>query len=342
MELKLKRSKKGPILLPTNNTWENRYVFNPAVFELNEQIHLLYRAQGDDMVSRLGLARLGKADAVVERSSDPVFAPDPSSEYEVLGVEDPRVTKIGDKYYILYTAASHYPEIVEFDKAHKRPEHWRVRVSLAYTRDFHSFTRYGVVIGHIDSKDAALFPELINDNYLMVHRVIPHARLAIASDARNYKERGPLFWPRPGMWDSKRIGMGAPPIKTPYGWLLFYHGVGDNNVYRLGLALLDLHNPAIVLGRSSEPVLEPEETYEKEGFIPNVVFACGAIETNQEYLVYYGGADSVVGLATISKEVILKWAKEVCDSCSSFHTFEQYGKEQKGELYVSRDEDPLL
>ncbi|MDP3983047.1 MAG: glycosidase [bacterium] len=329
MQVKLTRSSSNPILLPTNNTWENRYVYNPAVFELNGQIHLLYRAQGTDMVSRLGLARLGKPDEVLERSNDPIFAPDPASEYEVLGVEDPRVTKIGDKYYILYTAASHYPEIIELDEAHKQPENWRVRVSLAYTHDFQSFTRFGVVIGHIDSKDAALFPELINENYLMVHRVIPHARLAIAPDARNYKERGPLFWPRPGMWDSKRIGMGAPPIKTPHGWLLFYHGVDDNMVYRLGLALLDVHNPAIVLGRSSEPILEPEEVYEKEGLVPNIVFTCGAVETSSEYLVYYGAGDAVVGLATVSKDIILKWTKHIYDSCSSFHTFEQYGRDEK-------------
>jgi len=163
----------------------------------------------------------------------------------------------------------------------------------------------------------------------MVHRVIPHARLAIATDARNYKERGPLFWPRPGMWDSKRIGMGAPPIKTVYGWLLFYHGVDDNMVYRLGLALLDVHNPAIVLGRSSEPILEPEEAYEKEGLVPKVVFTCGAVETSSEYLVYYGAGDAVVGLATVSKDIILKWTKHIYDSCSSFHTFEQYGRDEK-------------
>ena len=114
-----------------------------------------------------------------------------------------------------------------------------------------------------------------------------------------------------------------------YGWLLFYHGVDDNMVYRLGLALLDVHNPAIVLGRSSEPILEPEEAYEKEGLVHNIVFTCGAVETSSEYLVYYGAGDAVVGLATVSKDIILKWTKHIYDSCSSFHTFEQYGRDEK-------------
>jgi predicted GH43/DUF377 family glycosyl hydrolase len=323
--LKLTRSKRNPILSPGERNWENRYVYNCAAFVLGGDIHLLYRAQGEDMVSRLGLARLSGIDRVGERSGKPVFAPDPNSEYEVLGVEDPRVTQINDTYYIVYTAASKYPDIVKDDIHPPINQNWRVRVSLARTRDFVSFIRYGVVIAHIDSKDAGLFPEKIEGNFLLIHRVIPHARLAISQNSKSYKERGPLFGPRSGKWDSFRIGVGAQPIKSPHGWLLFYHGVDESKIYRLGLALLDSHNPAIVLARTDEPLLEPEESWEKEGLVQNVVFTCGAVETDREYLVYYGGADAVIGVASIEKAKVLAWAKERAE-CSKFHTYEQIGE----------------
>lgn len=309
MELKLKRSSKNPILRPTSNEWESKWVYNCGVFEFDGSIHLLYRAQGEDGVSRFGLAKLSDPESVSERSSQPIFAPDFDTEYEVEGVEDPRVTKVGSTYYIVYVAASHYPPIVPL-AAYPRSPDWRVRVSMATTKDFKSFTRFGVIIGHIDSKDAALFPEKVAGNFLLAHRVVPHIRLAIAPDGRNFKERGPLFGPREGMWDGWRIGIGAQPIKSPHGWLLFYHGVNKNKVYRLGLALLDLNDPTLVLARSDEPILEPGDPYEKEGFISNVVFTCGAIETDSEYLVYYGAADAVIGLARIDKETVFSWSKE--------------------------------
>lgn len=319
------RSKKNPILRATERKWESKWVYNTAAFVYRGDIHLLYRAQGEDMVSRLGMARLNSADSIVDRSPEPVFTPDPESEYEVLGVEDPRVTKIGETYYIIYTAASKYPDIIE-DTIHPPFDRdWRVRVSLAKTRDFVSFTRYGVIISHIDSKDAALFPEKVAGQFLMIHRVIPHTRMAVSVDGwRNYKERGPLFGPRRRMWDNFRIGTGAQPLASPHGWLLFYHGVDEQKTYRLGLALLDIHNPSIVLARSSEPLLEPQAAYEKEGLVPDVVFTCGAVETESEYLVYYGGADAVVGVATIAKDTVLAWAKERAE-CSEFHTYVQLG-----------------
>ncbi|MER3475131.1 MAG: glycosidase, partial [Armatimonadota bacterium] len=110
--------------------------------------------------------------------------------------------------------------------------------------------------------------------------------------------------PRPGTWESLKIGAGAPPIKTEYGWLLFYHGVDDNRVYRLGVALLDLKDPSKVIKRYDKPVLSPETQWEKEGQVPNVVFTCGAVEIDETYFVYYGGADTVIGVATISKKEI--------------------------------------
>lgn len=311
MDVKLKRFSGNPILTPTGNTWENQAVFNCAATFLDGRIALLYRAVGDDKVSRFGLAFSDDGYHIAERYSEPVFEPDLDSEYEKLGVEDPRISKIGDSYYITFTAASLYPKLfgrgVEQRQSGEIP--WRVRVSVAHTNDFRTFTRHGVIITHIDSKDAVLFPELIHNRFVLIHRVVPEIRMAVSEGVENFKERGPVFGPRPRGWDSDRIGAGPPPIKTPYGWVLIYHGVDDDGKYSLGLALLDLHEPLNILARSRSPILTPEEDYEKHGQVSNVVFCCGAVKKDDEVLVYYGGADSVVGVASIPYDHILAWAK---------------------------------
>lgn len=304
------RYSHNPILSPTENSWENRSVFNCAAAIYNNNIVLLYRAQGDDMISRFGMATLQDGVIVTERSSKPVFEPDPLSQYESLGVEDPRITQIGDTYYIVYTAASAYPPLVSEPKKDVPGLFlWRVRVSLAYTTDFKSFTRKGVIINHIDSKDATLFPEKINNQYVLLHRVHPTMRMAVSEDLSRFKERGTYIAPWDGRWDGNRVGAGAQPIKTPYGWLLIYHGVDEQMTYRLGFILADLADPSRILLRTDEPVLSPEKPYEKLGLVPNVVFTCGAVEFGEHIYVYYGGADSTISLATIEKTALYEWLK---------------------------------
>lgn len=310
---------------PADRQWESKAVFNPGVFEWQGKIHLLYRAQGEDEVSRLGMVRMRTPEEVEERKAEPVFSPDPDSEYETMGVEDPRITQIGDEYFIVYVAASKYPPLIQ-PSPHPREEDWRVRVSLAKTGDFVSWSRFGVIISHIDSKDAALFPEKIDDSFCLLHRVIPHIRIAISDEGgRRYKERGPVFGPRAGMWDGERVGIGSPPLKCPFGWILFYHGVDEKKVYRLGIALLDMEDPSLVIARTTEPVLEPEESWETSGRVAKVVFTCGAIESQDKYWVYYGGADMAVGVASIFKQVVWEWAKEELGK-SKYHEFVQTGR----------------
>jgi predicted GH43/DUF377 family glycosyl hydrolase len=307
---KLKRYKKNPILKPTGLSWENKAVFNCGVCEYKKSIYLLYRAQGDDMISRFGLAKFSNPHMLVERSDKPFMLPEPNSEYETRGIEDPRITKIGETYYIVYVGASKYPNDFTPEPNDITTE-WRVRIALASTQDFKVVTRHGVIIDHVDSKDAALFPEKINNQYVLIHRIIPVTKVAISEDLLRFKERGSLFGPRPGMWDSQKVGIGAPPFKTPYGWLIFYHGVDHKQVYRLGAAILG-EDPTNTLARTDEPILEPIKSYEKEGLVPNVIFPCGAVETENEYLIYYGGADSVICLAIVSKSEVYKWAEREC------------------------------
>lgn len=311
MKIELERYSANPILLPTNNSWENRWVYNCGVTIYKGKILLLYRAQGTDKISRLGMVLSSDGRTVDERSPEPIFSPDSDSEYETLGVEDPRITQIGQTYYIVYTAASLYPEITGETPVNDPLESpWRVRVSIAHTEDFQNFTRHGVVVSHIDSKDATLFPEKINGQYVLLHRVLPDIRLAIGDSFSHFKERGPIVWPRKIGWDVERIGIGSQPIKTPYGWLLVYHGTSaGRRAYSLGLLLLDLEDPTQVIGRSDEPILEPEEEWEEKGHVPQVVFTCGAVFWKKEFLVYYGGADEVIGLATAKEQAVLNWAR---------------------------------
>jgi len=311
MDIKLKRFRNNPILMPTNHKWENKAVFNCGATIFDERILLLYRAQGDDMISRFGLAFSDDGYHIAERLPNPVFEPDPDTQYEDLGVEDPRITKIDGTYYIVYTAASFYPSITE-GGAEKRPSGelpWRVRVSLAHTHDFKTFTKHGVIISHIDSKDAVLFPKKFKNQLLLFHRVIPDIRLAVATDADHFLERGPVLSPGHSDWDEMRVGTGAPPIETPYGWILIYHGVDTREHYSLGLALVDKQNPLRVLKRSRKPILEPEKKYEKAGLVSNVVFSCGAAVKDGTLFVYYGAADSTIGVASIEFDRIVAWAR---------------------------------
>ncbi len=311
--MKLERYASNPILTKSSNWWEGRAVLNPGATVYQERVYLLYRAQGRDGISRLGLAT--SLDGFnFERFPKPIFEGDENNRFERLGVEDARITKIGDHYYICYTAASVYP-LSEADEApllvalptalsHIVPP-YRVRATIVKTNDFKSFERVCIALPDTDTKDLAIFPERIDGKYFMLHRVYPHIYLACSDDLRHWEDLGILAKTRDESWDSERIGAGAPPIRTSIGWLLFYHGTDRTFTYRLGTMLLDLKDPMRILYRSDEPVLEPEESYEKEGHVKNVVFTCGVVERDGRYLVYYGAADKAIGVATIEKEAFL-------------------------------------
>ncbi|MEK9186674.1 MAG: hypothetical protein AAB885_03765, partial [Patescibacteria group bacterium] len=163
----------------------------------------------------------------------------------------------------------------------------------------------------LDDKDTCIFPEKFGGEYFLVHRIGDNIDFAF-SPSLDFKgnawlEENQWISPRKGMWDSKKIGIAAPPIKTKRGWLLFYHGIsGEDEFYRLGAFLLDLKNPTKIVARSNEPLLEPETLYEKEGQVSNVVFSCGAVVIKNKIFLYYGGGDKVIGVATIGAEDLLK------------------------------------
>lgn len=299
-----KRYENNPILVPSDKPWESKAVLNAAVVKVGDEIKLIYRAIGQDGISSLGLAT-SKDGYHFERLEEPIFKAEEYNEFEVMGVEDPRICFLDNEYHLLYVAASLYPP--NHPKPVWSPDRpWRVRVSLARTKDFKSFERDGVVIADLDSKDPAVFPERIDNKIFLLHREFPNINLCIGQTWYRWEENIILAKPRPGMWDGDRIGAGAPPIKTKDGWLLIYHGVDDKHVYRQGAMLLDLDNPRRVIARSREPFLAPREDYEMNGVVDNVVFSCGMVEQGDNLLVYYGAGDRVLCAGTINVEALIQ------------------------------------
>ncbi|MGE5593918.1 MAG: glycoside hydrolase family 130 protein [Betaproteobacteria bacterium] len=221
----------------------------------------------------------------------------PATPYETYGVEDPRITRIPDgRFIVSFSAVSEHGVCVE----------------LAETRDFAEFRRLGIVLPP-ENRNVALFPEKIGGRYVMMHR--PNSEpfgssgiwLAFSDDLMHWGDHRFLAGTRRGAWDGARIGAGAPPLKTPHGWLAIYHGAAPGtNAYSLGALLLDLDDPTRIIARSHEPFLSPKAPYETHGFYPNVVFACGATcRADGRALVYYGAADHVVALAEIGLDELV-------------------------------------
>lgn len=294
--MELKRIVRYPILKPVKyHEWERSCVFNCAAVYDNGLVHMIYRATDtddpDSIISSLGHAV--STDGInFFRMDKPVFTG--QGQQEKAGCEDPRITKIGNEYFMVYVSYSGKYTLKWSD----------TKISMASTKDFIRWKRWGTILDEQDNKDAALFPEKIKGKYVLLHRRKPSIWIAYSDDFHNWKSHRTIMKPIPGTWESEKIGIAGPPHRTKNGWLLFYHGVDKKKVYRLGVVLLDLKNPEKVLVRQKEPILSPELSWELKGAVPNVVFSCGSIKMNGQYLVYYGGADKVIGAAGIPEKEI--------------------------------------
>lgn len=313
MSIKLIRHPKNPILAPSDHWWENKAVFNPGATIYNGKIVLLYRSIGDDNISRLGYGE--SSDGIHFKRFDlPRYDSPIDDPFERLGAEDPRITKMDHTYYVLYTAVSLYSAL----NAHRSTASistsknvpFRIRVGVVTTHDFKRFTHRDVLFGGLDTKNATLFPDKINNQYCILHRVYPNLSLAKSNDFRRWTHKV-IAAPRPGAWDARKVGVGAPPIKTRWGYLVFIHGVDEQSRYHLGIMVLDAKRPEKILYRSEDPIFSPETDYEEGGLIHNVVYTCGAVVWKNHYYVYYGAGDSVVGLATVPVKTVDKELEKV-------------------------------
>lgn len=310
--LKLKKHVGNPIIAPKpNHSWEAFTTFNPSAIYLDNKVHILYRAQGYDYISSVGYACSHDGFSISERSNIPIYAPQADFEMNNLGgvnaefvsgggyggCEDPRLTCIGNTVYMTYVAFDGYSPprlaLTSILLENFLAQRWLWSKPVLISRP-----------GEAD-KSGCLLPEKINGKYVFFHRVFPNILVDFVDDlnfdGKQKWLRGQYKIPiRPHMWDSRKIGAGAPPLKTKDGWLLIYYGVDDkdDSQYKIGAMLLDLQDPTKVLYRSNYPILEPSEEYENTGFKPGVAYPCGAVIIDNVLLVYYGGADNVVCVAS--------------------------------------------
>lgn len=327
--MKLDRYADNPILAPlAEHHWEAGAVFNAgASIGPDGRVYMLYRAIDADYhpfpdrpgyanyVSRLGLA-ISDDGKQFERKPAPVMVPEDG--FDPYGCEDPRVNAVsldGFTTWLITYSALHQPA---YSGDH-------VRIGLAQTNDFKQFRKLGTVGPDVFDRNAVFFPDRIDGKLALIHRVGSDIQIAYFDDLEHLLDPEPDFWPdylaklddhklltQVYPWEAKKIGAGCPPIQTPEGWLLIYHGVDADHVYRAGIALLNLDDPQRVIARSSEPILAPEADYERVGDVPNVVFPQGLVILDGVAHVYYGGADKVVALATAPLNDIVSYLVDEC------------------------------
>ncbi len=315
----LEKHAANPLIAPNqNHSWEAFTTFNPSAVYLDGKVHILYRAQGYDYVSSIGYAISHDGMMIHQRFDQPIYEPTRGFETNHTGTvnphlmsgggyggcEDPRLTVIDQTVFMVYVAFDGWspPRLamtsLSVENFLKQRWLWSKPVLISPP-------------GMVD-KSGCLFPEKINGKYVFLHRVFPNILIDYVDDLNfdgktNWLVGHDKISIRPKMWDSRKIGAGAPPLKTKEGWLLIYYGVDDKDAgkYHIGAMLLDLENPAKVLYRSNQPILKPETEYEWRGFKPGVAYPCGAVILDGRLLVYYGAADQVVCVATTDLDTFL-------------------------------------
>ena len=294
----MKRFQNNPILESIGtHSWESRQVFNAAAFAADNRVHILYRAMGTDNISRIGLASSSDGYHIDERLPLPVFSP--ASECENEGCEDPRLTLVDGTLIMAYTAFG----------IHSQHRVYQISLTSINVTDFLArrwqWSEKLLAFPGIHNKDAVIFPQKVKGEYVMFHRLEPDICIARSDDLQHWHGLKFVLGPSSNRWDAWKVGAAGPPILINEGWLFIYHGVSSDKVYSLGVALLDKNNPEQVLYRSEEPILTPTEDYERFGQVPNVVFSCGQVIMDNQLLLYYGGADSVVCVASYELSELL-------------------------------------
>ncbi len=322
--MRMERYEGNPLIHPRGDDWEAVATFNPAAINRDGKIHILYRAVGDYVryASRLGYAVFDEDLHLLARPEASVFGPD--IRLWEMSIEDARLTEIEGDIYMTYvvTPTPAPPGAIRRRLGIPKPCQAYARAALARIEGLGKpsgprFERLGVITPYdAAERDVVLFPEKIQGKYAAIHRPsnwvgpgYPAERPSIwfawldGLPGRMYGHRVIMRPEQP--WEAKKIGAGPPPIRIEAGWLLIYHGVDWDHVYRAGAALLDLEEPWRVIARTEEPILEPEEPYEVEGDVPNVVFPEGVVVVGDELWVFYGGADKVCCAAHVSVKDLL-------------------------------------
>ncbi len=309
---KFTRFSGNPVISPILEIdWESAATFNSAAIYEGGKVHLLYRAQGTDGKSVLGYASSKDGVNIDERLDEPIYAPRESFEKKAhpdknptgnSGCEDPRITKINDRLYMTYTA---------YD-GQDPPRVALTSISLGdfLSKNWNWDKPKLISPPGVDDKDACLIKNVKGGGYLAFHRLgdviwLDHLR-DLDFPEKKFLSGGIIAQARKDKWDNVKVGIGAPPIETEYGWLLIYHAVSEPGfTYKVGAMMLDYNDPKNIIARTDEPLFEPKEQYELKGRVDNVVFPCGAVVINETVFMYYGGADEVLGVATMPLKQII-------------------------------------
>lgn len=330
--------KEGILLTKTALSFESEGVLNPAVIKDNGKIHLFYRAVAQNNLSSIGYCMLSDYKIIETRLSSPVIIPE--SEYEKQGVEDPRIVKIDQLFYLTYTSYDGINAVGALATS-KDLKSWEKRGIIVPKIPYEKFKvlseaeglipekykRYNEFqVSHTDSgpvflwnKNLIFFPRKINGKFYFLYRIKPDIQIV---SVENIEDLNPEFWDDYFLYfknhivlspkydhESSYIGGGCPPIETEYGWLMIYHGVHDTingYVYSACVALLDIKNPGKEISRLPYPLFKPEEEWELKGEVNNVCFPTGAIVENDKLYIYYGAADERIAVASLSISKLLK------------------------------------
>lgn len=342
--MKLTKYEGNPILKPRENSWEERCVLNPGVVydEENKKFVMLYRAAGNDIRHQIKFGLAESKDGIhFERVSDKAVFEGHHDDPDGGCVEDPRISKINGVYYITYAARAYAPgrywlepyvegvtkapryldETDYFTEGLPKFANDNISVSyLAATKDFKTFKKFGrITEPTVDNRDVFLFPEKVNDKYVMISRPkfkdtnvkMPSIWISFGDDLLAF-DKPELLMTGNEWWESQRMGGGTPPIKTQKGWFMLYHGVDEKGVYRVGAVMLDLNNPKRIIARTKNFIMEPDEEFELQGLYEGCVFPTGAVVKDGTLFVYYGCADKYIGLATVNFDKLVDYLMTNC------------------------------
>lgn len=342
--------KQGILLSPTKLKFENNGVLNPGIYQENGDVHIFYRAVEDGNYSTIGYAKTNEHLDLIERKTSPLITRD--FDYEKHGVEDARISKIEDTYYITYTAydginamgaLATSKDLKHFEKKgiitppinYREYKHHleccnQDKVNPKYYHFYNLFAEIGLVDEQnrlLRDKDIVLFPRKINGKFVMLHRIWPGIQIVYFED---WKDLTKSFWddclehlhkyiildPK-YPFEINYIGAGCPPIETKEGWLLIYHGVCEMHVgrcYHAAAALFDLNDPGKEISRLKEPLFSPTEEWELHGVVDHVVFPTGTALFGDDLYIYYGAADKHTAVAKVSLKELLNELKKTAIS----------------------------
>jgi predicted GH43/DUF377 family glycosyl hydrolase len=336
----IKVEKLGIILSPTHREFENNAVLNPGIYQDGNTVHILYRAVQEGNLSTIGYAKTSGPTTIIARDEVPLISCD--FAYEQKGVEDARVVKIDDTYYVTYTAydginvmgaLATSTNLIDFEKQgiitpkvnyleySYLINYLGIKLNPKYRHYYHLFAELGVVADkfrYLRNKDVVLFPRKINGKFVMLHRIWPGIQIVHFND---FNDLTKLFWEEylknlsdyiildpSGVFEINYIGAGGPPIETEDGWLLIYHGVQattKGNIYHAKVVLLQLDKPEIVLSRLPYPIFSPSTQWELEGVVNSVVFPSGHALFGDDLYIYYGAADKHIAVAKMNIHQLL-------------------------------------